>query len=124
MNAVELAVLVLIEKDQRLAEYLREEFASAKGQVEVVHADAVEFDKRPLFVEGEVKLIGNLPYSAATPIMRNFLEQPTPVSRAVLMLQKEVAELLHVWRACSLCAPSCVVCLFCVFKRLLLQHAS
>lgn len=84
--------LILIEKDQRLVEYLREEFSSFEGQVEVVHGDAVEFDKRPLFVEGPVKLIGNLPYSAATPIMRNFLEQPTPVSRAVLMLQKEVAE--------------------------------
>lgn len=84
--------LILIEKDQRLVEYLREEFASADGRVEVIHADAVEFDTRPLFLEGRVKLIGNLPYSAATPIMRNFLEQPSPVSRAVLMLQKEVAE--------------------------------
>lgn len=84
--------LILIEKDRRLVEYLREEFASADGRVEVIHGDAVEFDKRPLFLEGRVKLVGNLPYSAATPIMRNFLEQPTPVSRAVLMLQKEVAE--------------------------------
>src|SRR5690606_29158546 len=52
--------LVLIEKDRRLVEYLREEFSSFEGQVEVVHGDAVEFDKRPLFVEGPVKLIGNL----------------------------------------------------------------
>ncbi len=84
--------LILIEKDQRLAEHLREEFADVADQVEVRNEDAIEFDKRPLFVEGPIKLIGNLPYSTATPIMRNFLEQPTPVSRAVLMLQKEVAE--------------------------------
>ena len=84
--------LILIEKDERLAEYLCDELVSTDGQVEVIHGDAVEFDKRPLFVDGPIKLIGNLPYSAATPIMRNFLEQPTPVSRAVLMLQKEVAE--------------------------------
>ncbi len=84
--------LILIEKDRRLVEYLRGVFASFEGGVEVLHGDAVEFDKRQLFAGGAVKLIGNLPYSAATPIMGNFLAQPTPVSRAVLMLQKEVAE--------------------------------
>lgn len=86
--------LVLIEKDRRLADFLRAEFVDSAEQVEVIHADAISFDKRPLFLEGPIKLIGNLPYSAATPIMRNFLEQPTPVLRAVLMLQKEVAERL------------------------------
>ncbi len=84
--------LILIEKDRRLVDHLREKFADAAEQVEILNEDAINFDKRPLFVVGPVKLIGNLPYSAATPIMRNFLEQPTPVSRAVLMLQKEVAE--------------------------------
>ena len=84
--------LILIEKDRRLAEYLREKFTDVADQVEVRNEDAIDFDKRPLFIEGPIKLIGNLPYSAATPIMRNFLEQPTPVARAVLMLQKEVAE--------------------------------
>ncbi|MCF6311595.1 MAG: 16S rRNA (adenine(1518)-N(6)/adenine(1519)-N(6))-dimethyltransferase RsmA [Verrucomicrobiales bacterium] len=85
--------LILIEKDRRLAEFLRGEFVDS-SEVEVIHADAITYDKRPLFLEGPIKLIGNLPYSAATPIMRNFLEQPTPVVRAVLMLQKEVAERL------------------------------
>ncbi len=86
--------LILIEKDPRLARYLRKEFAEgiAAGEVDVCNEDAIHFDKRPLFIEGPIKWIGNLPYSAATPIMRNFLEQPTPVSRAVLMLQKEVAQ--------------------------------
>lgn len=84
--------LILIEKDRRLAEYLNAEFVNDSGQVEVLNEDAIDFDKRPLFANGPIKLIGNLPYSAATPIMRNFLEQPTPVSGAVLMLQKEVAE--------------------------------
>lgn len=86
--------LILIEKDPRLARYLRKEFAEsiAAGEVDVRNEDAIHFDKRPLFIEGPIKWIGNLPYSAATPIMRNFLEQPTPVSRAVLMLQKEVAQ--------------------------------
>ena len=84
--------LVLIEKDGRLARFLGEAYASP--DVEVIHGDATEFDVRSLFREGPIKMIGNLPYSAGSEIMRNFLDAPSPVSRAVLMLQKEVADRL------------------------------
>ena len=80
--------LVLVEKDRKLAEYLRDAYPEA----EVIHQDATEFDLRPLFKAGPVHLIGNLPYSVGTEIMRLFLSPPTPVVRAVLMVQKEVAE--------------------------------
>lgn len=80
--------LVLIEKDRKLAEYLHDAYPEA----EVVCGDAVEFDLRPFFKEGPVHLIGNLPYSVGTEIMRRLLTPPTPVARAVLMVQKEVAE--------------------------------
>lgn len=82
--------LVLIEKDGRLAEFLREKFAPLGA--EVIHADATEFDVRPLFLEGSVKLIGNLPYSCGNEILRRFLDAPSPVSEAVIMVQKEVAD--------------------------------
>lgn len=81
--------LILIERDGRLARFLREKFGSHPG-VEVVHGDAVEYDVRPLFREGRVKLIGSLPYSAGNEILRRFLDAPSPVSSAVVMLQKEV----------------------------------
>jgi len=79
--------LILIEMDRKLAELLKERFPEA----EVIEADAVQYDHRSLFLEGGVKLIGNLPYSSGSEILRNFLTQPSPVSEAVVMIQKEVA---------------------------------
>lgn len=83
--------LVLVEYDQRLAEYLTEKFAG-EPSVEVHSEDGARFDLRPLWAEGKVKLLGNLPYSAGGAILRNFLKGPTPVERAVVMLQKEVID--------------------------------
>mgnify|MGYP000875863943 CR=1 FL=1 len=82
--------LILIEADGRLAEYLREKYGPLG--VEVVHADATEYDVRPLFLEGGVKFIGNLPYSVGNAILERFLDAPSPVTEAVVMVQKEVAD--------------------------------
>ena len=83
--------LLLVEFDRRLADWLKHRFAKDKD-VEVVHADGARFDLRPLFKERPVKLVGNLPYSAGGAILRNFLERPSPICRAVLMLQREVID--------------------------------
>ena len=82
--------LILIETDGRLAQYLEEKYGHLN--VEVVHADATEYDIRPLFREGKVKLIGNLPYSAGNAILSRFLDAPSPVDSAIIMVQKEVAD--------------------------------
>ncbi|MEM9017770.1 MAG: 16S rRNA (adenine(1518)-N(6)/adenine(1519)-N(6))-dimethyltransferase RsmA [Verrucomicrobiota bacterium] len=82
--------LILIEKDGRLAGFLEEKFGHLG--VEVVHGDATEYDVRPLFLEGAVKLIGNLPYSCGNEILRRFLDEPSPVRSAIVMVQKEVAD--------------------------------
>lgn len=83
--------LVLVEYDQRLAAYLTKRFAD-EPSVEVYSEDGARFDIRPLWAEGKVKLLGNLPYSAGGAILRNFLKGPTPIERAVIMLQKEVID--------------------------------
>ncbi|HEY1769710.1 MAG TPA: 16S rRNA (adenine(1518)-N(6)/adenine(1519)-N(6))-dimethyltransferase RsmA [Chthoniobacterales bacterium] len=83
------ARVLAIEKDARLADFLRERFAGAA--LEVLHEDALKFDPRTLFARGPVKLIGNLPYYAATPILFHFLKVPNPIQLALFMLQKEVA---------------------------------
>lgn len=82
--------LILVEADGRLAQYLSETYGPAG--VEVVHGDATEYDVRPLFLEGPVKFIGNLPYSVGNTIIERFLDAPSPVSEAVIMVQKEVAD--------------------------------
>jgi 16S rRNA (adenine1518-N6/adenine1519-N6)-dimethyltransferase len=83
--------LILVEFDRRLAGWLTRRYADDE-KVEVVHADGAQFDVRSLFKEGPVKLLGNLPYSAGGAILRNFLTGPSPVRRAVIMLQKEVID--------------------------------
>lgn len=83
--------LILIEFDARLAAALSRRFED-DDKVTVHHADAAQFDTRKLFAGSPIRLIGNLPYSAGGAIMRNFLERPSPVIQAVLMLQKEVID--------------------------------
>ena len=78
-----------IEKDARLARFLRSRFRQER--LEIVSADALKFNPRVLFAHRRVKLIGNLPYNISTPLLSRFLEYPSPISLYLLMLQKEVA---------------------------------
>ena len=85
------AKIWLVEYDERLANYLIEHFADTPSFT-VAHEDAVQHDARFLFAEQPVCLLGNLPYSCGGHIMIHYLMPPSPFSRAVFMLQKEVAE--------------------------------
>lgn len=84
--------LLLVEKDARLAAWL--EGRLFPDRVQVRRADAVEFDWRPLMPHGPFPLVGNLPYYATSPILRNFLGPCSPVNRAVFAVQAEFAERL------------------------------
>jgi 16S rRNA (adenine1518-N6/adenine1519-N6)-dimethyltransferase len=81
--------LLLIEKDARLAEWLRAKFPA--DRVELACADAIDFDWRPLLKRGPFPLAGNLPYYATSPILRNWLAPCSPVDRAVFAVQDEFA---------------------------------
>jgi 16S rRNA (adenine1518-N6/adenine1519-N6)-dimethyltransferase len=83
------ARVLAIEKDQRLVEFLRKRFTGAR--LEIVHADALDFDLRPLFAEPRVKLLGNLPYYISSQLLLKFTKYPSPISLWLLMLQKEMA---------------------------------
>ena len=84
--------LTVIEFDRVLVAELRERFANSK-HVDVVEADAraVDPDQLPLISGRNYTLVANLPYYAATPIIRNFLESSHPPLRMVVMVQREVA---------------------------------
>jgi len=87
------ASATLIEKDGRLAEFLRTRFAG-RASVEVLHDDALRFDVRTLFERGAAKVLGNLPYYVSSQVLLRFTAEPSPVSRLVFTLQKEMAERL------------------------------
>ncbi len=81
--------LLLIEKDTRLAEWLRDHLPH--DRVETMVADAVDFDWRPLMQRGPFPLAGNLPYNVTSPILRNFLGPSSPISHAAFVVQDEFA---------------------------------
>jgi 16S rRNA (adenine1518-N6/adenine1519-N6)-dimethyltransferase len=83
------AHVLAIEKDVRLANFLRSRFKDER--LEIVNTDALKFDPRILFAHRCVKLIGNLPYNISSALLAKFLDQPSPISLCVLMLQKEMA---------------------------------
>jgi 16S rRNA (adenine1518-N6/adenine1519-N6)-dimethyltransferase len=85
--------LILLEKDEQLAAALEAHYAGRKD-VEIQRADATRYDLRGAFCWGDVRLVGNLPYSVGTEIIKAQMDPPSAVSRGVFMLQKEVCERL------------------------------
>ena len=83
------ARVIAIEKDARLIDFLRRKFRHSR--FEVRHGDALKFDTRVLFAERNVKLLGNLPYYIASQLLIRFVDYPSAISLALLMLQDEMA---------------------------------
>ena len=83
------ARVLAIEKDTRLANFLRERFSHE--QLEVLNIDALKFDARILFSHRRVKLLGNLPYNISSALILKFLAHPSPISLWLFTLQKEMA---------------------------------
>lgn len=79
------ARVIAIELDPYLAEHLRGKFAG-EPRLEIVEADALEID---LAQFGCVNIAGNLPYYAASPIVRKAVRLAPP--RAAFLVQKEMA---------------------------------
>src|SRR5205807_3468688 len=83
------AHVLAIEKDARLADFLRAHFGHER--LEILKIDALKFDSRSLFARRTAKLLGNLPYNISSALLLKFLKQPNPISLSLLMLQKEMA---------------------------------
>lgn len=87
--AVRAARVVALEIDAGLVRALRAEGLLA-GNVELLHADALTADLRAL-VSGPTRLIANLPYSVASPLLRRLLDLRDVLLDWSVMLQREVA---------------------------------
>ena len=83
------ARVLAIEKDTRLANFLRERLGHPR--LEVMNTDALKFDGRVLFSHRRVKLLGNLPYNVSSALLLKFLTYPSPISLWLCMLQNEMA---------------------------------
>jgi 16S rRNA (adenine1518-N6/adenine1519-N6)-dimethyltransferase len=83
--------LCLVELDQRLAARLEDAFRDHPA-VRVVCGDFLQIGLGVLAERPPVKVIGNLPFSAAAAILRRLDEERRVTARMVLMFQREVAE--------------------------------
>ncbi|HEX3799155.1 MAG TPA: 16S rRNA (adenine(1518)-N(6)/adenine(1519)-N(6))-dimethyltransferase RsmA [Verrucomicrobiae bacterium] len=81
--------VLAIEKDQRLFEFVREKFAASKNFF-VRHDDALEWIRREKRDWRDWKLVANLPYSVASPILVELAQAHDCPSRMVATLQLEV----------------------------------
>jgi 16S rRNA (adenine1518-N6/adenine1519-N6)-dimethyltransferase len=87
--------VVAIEKDRRCLPALEAIAALYPGRLEVVGADARELDYGALALPASARIVANLPYSVATPLLVSWLKsEPWPpwFDRMVLMFQREVAD--------------------------------
>ena len=84
--------VIAIEMDGRLATSLQRSLKT-QSNLTVINADARQVDiSQVLGGEDSYKLVANLPYYAANPILRRFLELEQPrASIMVVMVQDEVA---------------------------------
>lgn len=92
--------VIAIERDPRCLPALAEIAARYPGRLEVIEGDALEVDYAGR-LERPARIVANLPYNVATPLLTDWLEaEPWPpfYVSMTLMFQKEVAE--------RICAPA------------------
>lgn len=86
--------VIAIERDERCLPALAEISDHYPDRLQVVHGDALTVDC-VTFANGSTRIIANLPYNVATPLLTGWLtgvEWPPFYSAMSLMFQKEVAE--------------------------------
>lgn len=84
--------VMAIEKDARLVEFLREHYTNPK--LELLHADALDFLRLERRDWSDWKVVSNLPYSVASPILVELACGDRAPKKIVATLQLEVARRL------------------------------
>jgi 16S rRNA (adenine1518-N6/adenine1519-N6)-dimethyltransferase len=85
--------VIAIERDTRCRGIHAQIAEAYPGRLEVIEADALEVDAAALG-EGPLKIVANLPYNVATPLLLRWLRTPRAFECLVLMFQKEVVDRL------------------------------
>jgi len=86
--------VIAIERDSRCIAALQEIAAHYPGRLEIIEADAMRFDPRPLLGDARAKIVANLPYNVGTQLLLDWVtapEWPPFWESATLMFQREVA---------------------------------
>jgi 16S rRNA (adenine1518-N6/adenine1519-N6)-dimethyltransferase len=89
--AMPLARLVAVELDRRAVAALAALADRHPGRLEVIEADALALDPARLLASPR-KVVANLPYNVATPLLVGWLRGAAALESMTLMFQQEVAE--------------------------------
>jgi 16S rRNA (adenine1518-N6/adenine1519-N6)-dimethyltransferase len=87
--------VIAVEKDSRAIAALVEVATCYPGRLEVVEGDALALDLGALAGEGPARIVANLPYNVATPLLAGWLtveRWPPWWDSLTLMFQREVAQ--------------------------------
>ncbi len=91
--------VLAIEKDKRLFDFLHERFKNSNSKfkiqnskLQLIHDDALDFLQRERRDWSDWKLVANLPYSVASPILVELVEAQKCPQQIVVTLQQEVAK--------------------------------
>jgi 16S rRNA (adenine1518-N6/adenine1519-N6)-dimethyltransferase len=87
--------VIAIERDDRAIAALGEIAQRYPGRLDVIAGDALTAELKSYVSDGPARIVANLPYNVATPLLVSWLAtEPWPpwFDRLVLMFQREVAE--------------------------------
>jgi 16S rRNA (adenine1518-N6/adenine1519-N6)-dimethyltransferase len=87
--------VIAVERDERAIAALQEIAGHYPGRLDLVPGDALTFDARAYVDHGPLRIVANLPYNIATPLLVSWVgAEPWPprYDGAILMFQREVAE--------------------------------
>lgn len=85
--------LVVIERDSRCIDALREIAEAYPNRLEILENDALEIRAASLGPPPRV-IVSNLPYNISTVLLRNWLDELDAIESMTLMFQREVAQRL------------------------------
>ncbi len=87
--------VIAIELDNKLAAALKQTLASLNN-ITIINDDVLRLEPKDLVTEPKTgyKVVANLPYYITSPVLRHFLEAPAKPRLMILMVQKEVAEVI------------------------------
>lgn len=86
--------VIAIEKDESLAEFLKEKYKDAisSGRLDLIVGDILDFDIEKLFNGRKYKIVANIPYYITGAIIQKFLTAKNQPTQMVLLVQKEVCD--------------------------------
>ena len=86
--------VMAVELDDNLAKMLNETLVSFEN-ITVINRDILQIEPRILLPESiKYKVVANLPYYITAPVLRHFLEAKVKPEVMIVMMQKEVAEVV------------------------------